>query len=389
MKFQILDKFQITEAKKLWQTLEGKIDNLSLGNKWIWVETWLDNFADEVEFYFIVGVKANKPVGIALVAKELKRNLPFPVKAFHIGTQGEGLNDAISLINNTILVQQNDKKEFIKGLIKKIEENFKWEEIVFDEYNDKEVQDLASFFKNKNLKITTQNLRWFDLSLVEKGKTVLSYLSPSVKKSFKLTSEAFGEIEVEWAKNESEALDILDELIKFYEQTWQEKFGRKGIFSSVKFTSFHKQFISKSFTTNDVILFRVKSKEYGTLGCLYLLVDKKIALGTQLGFKDISDLEFEGIKKKHIKIGYLVHVLFMEECLKHGILGYNFSTGDYPYKYLLTNSDSSISTLSIRNNLKPVVRDGIFELHSKINKTKKASFFSKTISSVVARFNRA
>ena len=194
MKFQILDKSQITEAKKLWQTLEGKIDNLSLGNKWIWVETRLDNFADEVEFYFIVGVKANKPVGIALVAKELKRNLPFPVKAFHIGTQGEGLNDAISLINNTILVQQNDKKEFIKGLIKKIEENFKWEEIVFDEYTDKEVQDLASFFKNKNLKITTQNLRWFDLSLVEKGKTVLSYLSPSVKKSFKLTSEAFAKI---------------------------------------------------------------------------------------------------------------------------------------------------------------------------------------------------
>ena len=377
----LVGKEDIDNVGRIWRNIEKQCKNVSINCNWNWVKTWIDVYGDQVDYWFFVGMVDGKAKGIIMVTRETHRPLPLPVKAYHIGTHGEPYSDRVRMVHNTVLVLEKYKKNFFSAFLDRFNELFQWEELVLDDFNS----DGAAIFKELlserkyDLTVESQNCRLFDLEILRKNKTsVMENLGKETRHSIRRSMKALGDITTEWAETPEQALDILNELITLYQKHWTAR-DKKGMFASERFTRFQKEIISKTFHDGSVIMFRVKSKQYGTIGCLYLIVDKGVGYGYQCAFNDFEGVEITGINRKRLRPGFVVHELCIEECLKRGINAYNFSIGEYPYKKELTNADSEIVTIAARNSIKPVLRDNIMNLYLKMDDSKQLSVLLKPI----------
>lgn len=378
----IVDKKNLQQVALLWNKLESQISTVGLSCKWDWIQTWLNHYGDVVDYWFVVSSIQNDVYGIALITKETHRPLPIPVKAFHIGTNGEPYQEMVRMINNKVLVKESFKKLFYVNLVETIMEHFKWEEIVFDLYNEQEILDLQELLLGKNLHVSVDTESCWEFNLDEPRKfntDVLTQYSHSTRYAIRKTLTALdNNVTTEWAETAEQGLDILQDLIILYEKKWKAK-GTKGMFASKRFLAFQKEIITKLVPTGDVVLFRVRNSKLGTIGCLFLYIDNGVAYGYQIGLDDFEDVQFPTINKKHFKPGFLLHLLFTEECLKRGLKAYNFSTGYYPYKSLLTNKQNNVVSLYIRRRITPYVRENIMKFHYKLIHNKNAAILLKPL----------
>lgn len=371
----VLDKENIGLVAKIWQNLERKITGISVTSKWDWIETWLSYFSNKVDYWFLVGKKDDEVIGILLLTKETNRPIPFPVKSYHIGTNGEPYQDQIKMIDNSILAYKDYKKKFIKSSLKVVFEKFQVEELVFDDFDEKEARIIYEILRKFPYSISYREepTLYLDLESIKKhGSVVEDHFGHYMRRSIRRSIKAFGnELEFEWADTSLKALDILDELVKLYLATWQ-KLGKKGMFSSISFLGFQKDTIVKLLKNNSVILFRVRSKKYGTVGCLYMIVNKNTAYSYQIGVNDFSHVNLDNLSNKRIKTGYIVHTFCMKECLKRGIKKYNLGTGIYPYKKQMTDSLNRVVTVSARSGIRPRLRNTFFDIYGKLEERRQS-----------------
>ena len=374
MEISILTKHDLEAAEQIWLALEKELHPTSITCRWDLIETWLELYGDVVDYWFIVGSVEDEAAGIMLITKETHRSLPLPVAAYHMGTNGEPFSDAVQIKNGKILVKKGLEKEFYAGILEAIT-TFKWEEIVLDDF-DAEVADgfVAAFRLSSahgkpgavKIAIERNECQFMNLAKIRKeGISVLDAFSNDTRYSIRRSIKALGnDISVEWAEDDVQAQDILDELITLYNQNWHKR-GKRGMFASERFTRFQYGIIKELFDTGSLLLCRVKSKEYGTLGCIYMLVDDGVAYGYQIGLLDFTDIDLKTINKKRLRVGFIVHALCMQESLDRGIDAYNFGVGDYGYKHELTNEVSKVVSVSIKRGLKPSLRDSIVKLYLK------------------------
>lgn len=378
----ILKKDDIEAARSIWQYLEAKIDSVGSDTSWTWVETWLKNYGDLVDYWFVVGAENGLPCGITLITKEQHRQLPLPVSAFHVGTNGAPYKDQADAINNKVLVRKDCTERFLAAVVETITTEFKWEEINFNAYDPSQANLLVSLLQKRGIRFTTarESCRYYDLNIPRKNNnTILCNLSSDVRYKIKRCMRAFdNDLLLEWAETSEQAMDIFQEMIILYEKTWLKR-GRRGMFSSSRFSNFHREYIQRSFPNGSVILLRVKSQKYGTLGCLYLTVDGGVAYGCQGGINDFEDTQIGDVPKKRMKIGFIVHTMAMQACLQRGLKAYNFSTGEYAYKHELTNGTTEVVTISLRRSVKPYVRDGFINFYTKLDSHKHASLLTKIV----------
>lgn len=384
--YYLLDKKQIELIKQMWLELEKRIDDAGLLCSWDWIGTWLDVYEDTVDFWFIIAIHKEQPVGAVLLTKEKFRKIPVPVKTFHIGTFGEPYKDQVHMINNSFLIINEFKMIFITSLITIIKQKFQWEEIVFDVMNQKDTEIINQVFQNTSLKFSTESIPCpvMDLELIRKNdKDILNSFSNEVRYSIRRSIKAFeSSLETEWAESPDKAEEILSELVTYYSKTW-DKLGKRNVFSSRLYNTFQQKIIKQLLNKNSVILFRVRSSKYGTLGCLYLLIDNGSAIGYQLGFNDFDTISFDTINKKRLRIGYIVHTLCMEACLLRGLKEYNFSTGIYTYKKDLTNTQTTVTTFSLKNGIKPLLREKIFQVFNTMDENKSTPLIIKMIRKIL------
>ncbi len=373
-----LEKEDELVIQSIWKYIESQVQDVGVTSTWEWVSTWIEHYADVVEFCFIVGVFEGKPCGVTIVTRETNRKLPLPVKSFHIGTNGEPYKDQVQMINNQVLTTSEARSAFYEALIHVLTRNFPWDEIVFDDYNSSDANVIHDLLEKReyNFTVAPKTCKYFDLSIPRaKEKDILANLSSDtrywIRRSMKILGNDFT---VEWADNVDQAFDIFNEMAVLFQEKWTRQ-GQRGIFASKRYVSFHQTLIAKLLSQNRIILFRVSSKEYGTIGCLYMFVDNGVAYGYQLGLRDFSQMNFGDINPNRIKGGFILHTLCMQECLNRGLRAYNFSTGDYSYKKELTNKEEEVSTISIRKNITPYMRESVIKLHNKLMENRRASFF--------------
>ncbi len=382
LSFYVIDN-TIEHIGLVWKTVEEQVAAPGLTSQWRWVETWLSCYKDTVDYWFLIALHADKPCAITLITKEKERKLPLPVQTYHIGTDGEAYKERIGMVNNTILASKKYKISFYKGLFEVLTSFFRWEEIVCSEFNKEESELLLPLLTNTKYTVHIEKhpTLYYDFRKYP-NTPVLENFSKDTRYKLRKSLKFFNDLKVEWAENSAQALEIQNELIHFYNATWK-KFGKRSMFDSDRFRLFQERIIKKLIQDQSVILFRVKSKKYGTLGCLSLFVDNGVGYGYQLGFNDFSNIHFGNINKKRLRIGYIVHALCMEECRKRRILAYNFSLGIYPYKKDLSNATSEVVTIALRRNMKPYIREVIVKIYNKLNEKKKTPRFLKIFRSVI------
>jgi len=371
----VFEKDQTLLISDIWKMFEKEIP-VGLTATWDWISTWIEVYGSLVGYKFILALQNDEITGIALITLETHRTFPFPVRAFHIGTYGEPIKDSMQMTNNRILVKAESRRLFYDVLIEALSNHFKCEEIIFDEMSEHEADVLRNVLQESGYRfnVDTHTMLYADFDkLRQEKKRVQEVFSSSMRYAIRRTIKVFADLEIEWPKNRKDAMNIFEELVGLYNEN-VKKINRSGKFASNFYIDFQRKLITKFFDNNSIALLRVKSKKYGTLGCFYFIIDKGIAYFTQIGLSDVDTLGIDTISKNRLKIGYLIHALFMEECFNRGLKGYSFSTGVYQYKLQLTNAREYNYTISVKKSFKPILRDKIFKLYTKIDSKRRATF---------------
>lgn len=361
---------EIHEAGIIWRKLEKEIRQAGLLSGWDWVETWLKFYADVIDFEFLIGSVSYKPVGIVLIVKEIRRPLPIPLQAYHIGTFGEPYQEQVRMINNRLLVSGAYFDDYVSALIRFFRTNYRFDEIVFDLLDKTQAEHLTNLLSLNNFRFGMKKeiCRYLDFGTVRlNGGDVIASFSHDMRRAIRRNLRFLkGDLITQWAEDAHESEEILAELVRLYNADWR-KTGRVGMFASKRFLNFQKEAVRKLVPEDKAVLFRVKSKTYGTIGCLFLFIDDNIAFTYQIGLQDFTTTHLETISRNRFKPGYLMHFLCMQECYKRGMKAYNFLTGDYAYKARLTDKTSEVISVSIQNNYKPVLRQKIMDLYGKLD----------------------
>lgn len=381
----LLEKTDLENVGKIWRELEKETPEVYFTARWDWVETWIERYGDVVDYWFLVAMQDDQPCGITIIVKEKHRKLPLPVKAYHIGTNGEPYAEAVQTIHNALLIKNETKKVFYKALVEVINQTFGCEEILFDEFDAEEGETiLSALAKQSAITSKRETCRVMNFDLLTENKTeVLPNLGTKTRYSIRRSMKIFNDLTLEWAETEEQAIDILDELIDLYNKTW-EKRERKGMFASKRFTAFQYAIVKKFLPTKNIILLRIKSKEYGTIACSYLFLDHGVGYGYQLGINYLDD-KIATINKKRLQLGYVLHAMSMQACLDRGVKKYNFATGEYEYKQLLSNDTMEIMTISIEKGLKPKLRKGMVNMYMKMDASTKSPLAAKIIRKLIRK----
>lgn len=373
---------QFSLLTPLWKEISKSIENPRFTISLAWIEKWIKVYGDTVKYQFYVGIKDNSPLGIIFLTQETQRVSPIPVRAFHIGTYGEPFSDSMQMVNNTILVKPGFEQAFYEAFLDEFIASTSYDEIYFDELVSKDVDILIPILKKKKYRFYAEEepMLYLNLEQVRQSNQPLNLaFSSSMRQAIKRTLKALDDLEIEWAEDYEHAMDIFSELVDIYNKD-MKAMNRLGKFASKRYTQFQKEIIN-SFIKHDnrVMLFRVKSKKHGTLGCFYFLIDRGIAYLIQMGVKESDEFALETISKNRLKIGYLLHALCMETCLQRGLKGYSFSIGIFRYKMQLTNAQETITTITVYKGFKPVLRNIMYSLLKKLDSKRKASIFIRII----------
>lgn len=332
---------QRSEAMNLWRQLEERLADAPLACSHAWTETWLEVYRDVVRPWFVVGVIENQIHGICLLSESRQTRVAgFPVCSLHLGTAGELHGESVCVEYNDILVTPRHRREFADRLQQLIclepgWDQFQLDGIATDEDSawpcvppSGEHSDDITAKPALHAEIRTRESRYFDLEATrQQGSDVLSQLGKSTRANLKRRLKQIGTIEVEWAENLDQGLDIFEELVRLHQARWNAA-GQPGAFASSRFHAFQKKLISRLLPRDQVVLARIKTPQ-ATVGCLYLLVDRNRLLDYVSGFISFEEFPSPGL---------ISHYLCMEAALRRGFDAYDFLVGEKRHKENLGKS---------------------------------------------------
>lgn len=370
MNIHILESAKTEEARAIWRALETTIKDITLAASWVWTETWIETYGDFIPYFFIVAYEEKKPVGIVLITKETGRTLPFPVNSYSVGTGGEPLKERTHILNKSILVDSKHHNEFIALIVEHFRTHIRWEELTMEFYRNREYTAFLSAVKTKKLKhVVIREYEYIrDLVAIRTaGGSVFDALPSSTKYKVKRSLKGFGnDVFAEYGKTVDQTLEIYHEMIDLHQKVWERR-GKRGMFASPRFRQFHESIIRKLYPTGGANMIRVQSKRFGTIGCIYLLIDRGEAMMYQTGFNTFDGVTFEhNTNKNKIKPGLVSHAYGMQLCMDElGIDIYNYGPAEYQYKNELTDDGREVFRLSVQQGVKPLLRDAFWDLYIK------------------------
>lgn len=157
-------------------------------------------------------------------------------------------------------------------------------------------------------------------------------LGSSTRAQMRKAQRAAGEVSVEVARDEREALAIYTELVALHQRSWRER-GQPGAFADPWFDAFHRRLIARRIDHGEIQLIRVRNREL-TIGCLYNFIAAGRVLFYQSGFAAPAD--------RHLRPGYLCHALAIEHCAREGLAIYDLLGGDARYKQSLATDETRL-----------------------------------------------
>ena len=360
---ELLPSSEQIEAASRWQDLECSIRNTGLTNSWVWIKTWLDNYNCIVQPTFAFGKQGNQPIGAALITKATYRIRGIPVPSVQLGTAGEPGKESTFVQYNRLLVAPEHLDAFAMGLIRTLQQQFRWSELRLDGFVPEHADALIRAGANAGLhfRVDLKKSPTFDFQKAadEGYQDVISALGNNtrynIRRSLRLFDRNFGQRSIEWAETPEQARDILRELIHLHQKRW-ERDGVPGAFQSDRVRRYHEDLIDalSLWPQGSLIVFRVKQGE-ATIGCLFSFVEGGHVMSYKSGFPLFED--------NRLKPGLVTHAVCMEECKRRGLLEeekyrqcgfpeeecrkrsllkYDFLAGEALYKEQLSNTESTL-----------------------------------------------
>lgn len=322
-----------TDVQAIWTSLEAAYGDGALTCGWDWTEAWLGAYGDLVPHFFVVGERAGRPRGIALITRGVRQRLgPIPIRTIHIGTAGEPALESVFVEYNRLLVAPEDRERFSRQLSDTLRTGpYRRHEIMLNGFAP---EDAGPFLhQNPDMFVRWERCPTTDLAKIRAdGGDVIAALGKNTRYSIRRSMRLFGPIDTEWSETAEHAEDILKDLVDLHQQRWTAA-NKPGVFSSDRFLAFHRTLITRLVPQGRAFLYRART-EQGVIGCLYGFVERNQVFFYQSGLASFDD--------DKLKPGLVTHALCMQACLDRGLDAYDFLQGEAQYKRALSTMEREL-----------------------------------------------
>lgn len=326
MQLHLIDAYDV-EAQQTWTELENAAPR-SFFLSWGWMENWLACLPPEHMPQLAVVREGDQPIAACfLKRRDVARLGVVGSRALYMNSTGVPRFD-------NIWIEYNGLAGSDVGIARLMEElPDDWDELFLPGLRPAAFGGLTeSVIRGFVIRIErTVPSFMVDLARVRESG-YLPLLGSQTRAQLRRSGREAGEVEVEVAVCEQQALSIYDELIELHQRAWQAK-GQPGAFADPWFVHFHRRLITRRFAHGEIQLVRIRNAS-GTLGTLYNFVYGGQVLQYQGGFAEIAN--------KHLRPGFLAHAAAIEHAASSGLAVYDFLAGDMRYKKNLSTDQSSM-----------------------------------------------
>ncbi|HEX5063183.1 MAG TPA: GNAT family N-acetyltransferase [Kofleriaceae bacterium] len=311
--------------ERLWRSLEAHAQS-SYFLSWAFIENWLAALPEDERPALAVIFDGGQPTGAFFLAqRRLRRNLVMTSNALYFNATGAPKLDELAIEHNGMLAMPGSSRSLASVLALLPGD---WDELYLPALDRYAFDDLGGasspLAEHYKVRIEREETAPFvDLDAVRAVEGGYDALLPASTRTHIQRSRALlGNIDLEVAVDERQALDIYGELLRLHARRWAAR-GLRGAFADPWFERFHRQLILNRLLYGDIQLMRIKAGST-TLGCLYNFVHRGRVVFYQSGLATLEDT--------HIKPGYICHATAIEYNALAGHAFYDLLGGQAKYK---------------------------------------------------------
>jgi len=345
---KILSWHEWRDVSQLWGHLVDRTRaSFFLANEW--VETWLEVFGEVLDPKILTFFDKGLPVGVCILTRNIFRYRFFPVRRIYLNCAGEPEENGTCIEYNRLLCLP-DYELSIADAICSYLSHTGWDELYL---TGMELQNHQSAFTGDayGLQIAQRPCWYVDLAgLRARGLSYEDVLTSNarsqIRRSIRLYEQTRGDITLERARNQSEALRFFAELSRLHVNTWTRR-GKRTALASLRFQRFHQRLISRAHPLGRIDLLRVAAGQ-AIIGFLYSFLYMGRVYFYQSGFAYEKDARLKpGLTTHHKAISYYLTNLEAVE--------YDFLAGDSQYKRSLAKERRELEWVTIQRHTLRVV----------------------------------
>jgi CelD/BcsL family acetyltransferase involved in cellulose biosynthesis len=311
-----------------WQQLAQE-SPCSFFQSWLWMQTWLESFADVENMHVFECRREGALIGLALLGRGTVRRRMFFTSDQIVLNESADANRNMLVEYNELLCRPNDRQVVAGELFRVLACTRGWDEfrIAYGSYDDWMPQ--AASRPDINPVIESVSTSWVTpLNAATTIDSLLAGLSANkryqIRRSFK-EYEKGGPLTVTAAADADEALRYFRALGELHTQAWRDK-GQAGSFARGAWVRFHETLIRAGYGAGNVQLLRIRCGAED-IGYIYNLIWRGTAMMIQTGFQRGAT--------NQLRPGYVSHLLAMQLNAGLGMTGYDFMPGNDEYKRVL------------------------------------------------------
>lgn len=338
---------RLIELAAVWGELEGRSDG-SFFTSWTWIHAWLSTFASDgaLPRASLMTARAGScVVGLAVIGEHDARSF---LKRGHIAAlhqSGVPADDTIFIEYNDFLMDRRFAEPTREAMLRFIAaRHAAWCEVRLNGATPA----LAQAVTQSGLphRVTRSHIcPWVDLSRISPGLGgYLGVLSKNTRQQIQRSLRLYeqeGEVSLQPAAGETEALGFLDELADLHRRSWHDRKGHGGAFTSARFERFARALVMTGNANGSVQLLRASAGS-ASIGYLLNFAHQGHVYAYQSGFSYRDDNRY--------RPGLVTHALAVCHAREQGKLGYHFMAGDGRYKSSLANADEQLLWMTLRHD---------------------------------------
>ena len=343
LRFQTVSPFaDLNSVESIWKYMLKRCDH-SFFLSWGWVENWICSLPENSKEVLLVAKEKNMPVLAFFVGGPIDQVRKYmPVKTISLNTTGIAEYDRLVIECNAFLSRSSSGcalKQILDSM------PIEWEEFLLP-WLDMSLcpgNCLQDGLRPYHVLTRKKSLsHYVDLQKVrECNGDYLSLLGKKTRRHMRQTERRYSEngtTKFQVASTVDDGLKIYDEMAALNRLTWQKR-GKDSAFNSEYFYKFHRNFITKRFTTGEIQLVKLTCGEE-TIGCLYNFVYEGKVYLYQSGYNYKDD--------KRLRPGYLTNAKAIIYNSTIGNLTYDFLAGDAKYKRSLSTDYNKLVWAAIQ-----------------------------------------
>lgn len=314
---------------------------------WEWMSTWWEVFGEERSLLALIASENGRVAAIApFVRHRARMNRLFSFRRLELMGTGEDERDEVFSEYVDIPSRPGTGREAAERLADEIlnaDGKGKWEDIVLHRVRPESSAYMALQTCAQRRGMSAKNVSEGKCPYVELPDIIEDYMKQLGKKRRHQTRRSMrdlaklGKVSFEKADSLDEALATLHMLGQLHQGRWEAR-GKPGVFSSQRFTQFHRQFIGQTFALGWPQLWTLR------------LDGEPIACRYNLRYQDRISCYLSGtriLERSRIQTGIVAHYFCIKEAIESGAMEYDFMLGEQAYKLSMSNAARELVTLRI------------------------------------------